>query len=940
MNLFVSYAREDREFVRVLHAALIERKSDVWVDWEDIPPTAEWLAAIYAGIEQADTFLFVISPESASSATCRLEIAHALLHHKRIIPIMRRDAVPDAVPDAVATLNWVLFREVDDFDVSVRTLMQALDTDIAWVHAHTRLLVRALDWDSRARDESLLLRSRDLREARAAVAALPAGRLPAPTPLQLEFLRASEVAALGRRRRTIAVSALATTVLFILALAALHYSRQRDEQRRIAAANALNTRAHDLFQLDATLLPVSLLLALESNRLHPSDEAERFLREKVGMLPRPLGSLAHSTALKCVAFSPDGRSLATIAANDPDVRIWSLGELRLLQHSGVFAQHLAGLAFTPDGSSLFTAGLGGVTGWDLATGQQQQHFAEDERLTAIAISGDGKYVATGGHDGAVVVRSLGRWDEVMRGKHGMLVNALAWSKDSQFLASASNDKTARVWSVSGGQSASFAHDSGPRSVAWSPDGKSIATGGWDGAAHVWDVGEARVRSRFPIAGAIQSVAFSTDGTQLLAALTDKTARAWDITSESEAARMIHGGAVTTLAVGPDGHTVATGSADGTARLWDLRRLDEAARLLHPEWLVTAVAFDGEGKRLATVSDKCVRVWSVADAEELARFDHDDRVEDVTFGPGGNSVITVAGGSSGTALHVWDASSRQLARAIPVPDATVGFASDARSFSIGHFGKGVMVCDVDTGNVITRISEGLEDLFVSATAISPDGKSIAASVHRGLTGFTTLVWDATTHAVRCRIEHDSDTRALCFSPDSKSIAFNGTKNTLRIVDIGTSRDVLRLPHPDTVTALAFSPDGEFVATACRDFSARVWSTSSVRELARLKLGGVASDVAFHPDGKLVAVASSDRTARIWRWRVFDDVAPLVCSRVQRNLTREEWSEHCGDLPYHETCSGWNSPESEPESLVAVASFSTPAKPPSEQAADSSPKPAKK
>ena len=147
-NVFISYAREETPFVRALHAALAAQQRDAWVDWEDIPLTAEWLNEIYAGIEAADTFVFVLSPASVQSPSCALEIARAQQLNKRIAPIVRCDVDASAVPQAVARLNWIFCRDSDDFDAAVRSLIQALDTDLEWVRVHTRLLVRAAEWDN------------------------------------------------------------------------------------------------------------------------------------------------------------------------------------------------------------------------------------------------------------------------------------------------------------------------------------------------------------------------------------------------------------------------------------------------------------------------------------------------------------------------------------------------------------------------------------------------------------------------------------------------------------------------------------------------------------------------------------------------------------------------------------------------------------------------
>ena len=110
-DVFVSYAREDIEFVRGLHAALgSERK--IWVDWAGIPPSADWLREIHAAIEAAPSFIFVISPDSLASRVCGQELDHAALHKKRIIAVVHRDpethnGEQQSVPAAVSKINWI-----------------------------------------------------------------------------------------------------------------------------------------------------------------------------------------------------------------------------------------------------------------------------------------------------------------------------------------------------------------------------------------------------------------------------------------------------------------------------------------------------------------------------------------------------------------------------------------------------------------------------------------------------------------------------------------------------------------------------------------------------------------------------------------------------------------------------------------------------------------
>ena len=87
-DVFISYAREDISFVQVLHNRLAQADRDVWVDWEGISPSAEWLAEIRAAIDASDAFFFIISPDSTASTVCGEELTHAVAGHKRLIPIV------------------------------------------------------------------------------------------------------------------------------------------------------------------------------------------------------------------------------------------------------------------------------------------------------------------------------------------------------------------------------------------------------------------------------------------------------------------------------------------------------------------------------------------------------------------------------------------------------------------------------------------------------------------------------------------------------------------------------------------------------------------------------------------------------------------------------------------------------------------------------------
>ena len=192
-------SRRDSELMRTLHGRLTSEGRDVWVDWEDIPPTADWQEEIKRAIEAADTFAFVLSPDSLSSKTCVAECEHAVRCNKRIVPVVVRDVETDRVPASLRKVNWLFFRADEDFEDSYRALVLAIETDLDWVRTHTRLLVRANEWETNGKDRSFLLAGGDLAESETWLARA-FERTPRPVELQIEYVAASRAEETRRQR--------------------------------------------------------------------------------------------------------------------------------------------------------------------------------------------------------------------------------------------------------------------------------------------------------------------------------------------------------------------------------------------------------------------------------------------------------------------------------------------------------------------------------------------------------------------------------------------------------------------------------------------------------------------------------------------------------------------------------------------------------------------
>ena len=219
-EVFISYSRKDKEFVRRLDEELKRRDREAWVDWEGIPPGDTWEKTIYGAIESTHTFIFVLTPDSIASEVCGRKSRTQRPIINGSCRSSHRDVAADKVPKSLGELNWIFCRESDDFNEATDTLIRALDTDLKWVRAHTRLLTRAIEWDANGRNNSFVLRGEDLRAAEQWLAQAGAQKERQPTALQTEYIIASRKAAARRQRITLGAVSLGFVVAIALAVLA------------------------------------------------------------------------------------------------------------------------------------------------------------------------------------------------------------------------------------------------------------------------------------------------------------------------------------------------------------------------------------------------------------------------------------------------------------------------------------------------------------------------------------------------------------------------------------------------------------------------------------------------------------------------------------------------------------------------------------------------
>jgi uncharacterized protein with WD repeat len=284
------------------------------------------------------------------------------------------------------------------------------------------------------------------------------------------------------------------------------------------------------------------------------------------------------------------------------------------------SHYVHAVAFSPDGKTLATTSSDRtVKLWDVATGKQMGgHAAHTAVVTSVAFSPDGKTLASAAWDLSVQLWDVagGKISADLRG-HADGINAIAFSPDGKLLASASADSTVKLWDVASGKERASLKAAGDRAVAFSPDGKLLASAGWEKKIKLWDVATAANIAAFAgHNGGINTVCFSPDGAILASGSDDHTVKLWEVATVRERATLQrHDGWVFAVAFSPDGRTLACASYDKTVTLWEVATRNLRRTLTGHTHAARAVAFSPDGKTLASTSmDETVKLWDVLAAK--------------------------------------------------------------------------------------------------------------------------------------------------------------------------------------------------------------------------------------------------------------------------------------------------------------------------------------
>ncbi|QZZ23279.1 TIR domain-containing protein [Leptothermofonsia sichuanensis E412] len=867
LDVFISYSRADSDFARQLNDALQFQGKRTWFDQESIASGADFQQEIFRGIEASDHFLFIISPSSIHSPYCAGEVEYARKLNKRMVTVLHRPVDPADLHPLLAAVQWIDFSQPEaDFSTNFSSLIRSLDTDRTHLNAHTRLLMRAIEWDTAGRKESLLLRGDDLEGAETWLAQ-SASKEPKPTDLHASYITSSRAVEAANQRATQILQRAAakgkqrvligTTVMaigLVVAGMAGFFAYQASEQAKAAGhqekmANQRAGEAEKQAQMAHRQTgQANRQLAQAVSALRQARQQQKMAEQQVSLAGQRLQLATMKTA--------QAEQQLQQAQQQVQVAQISLQQTQAAKDKALVAQREA-----QQGTRLERAGASALQQFEVQQldGLFTAVETAEELQTTVKARPLADYPAFNPIFALQTILDNIRERNRISAHQGQVLS-VSFLPEGQRLVTTGNDQLVRVWTLAGHKQAEFSLGQlEVWSVSVSPNGRRVAAIARNGNLHLWTIREPGSRllpTTPPVKvgdGSFAQVRFSPDGNQVATLGRDGILHWWNLDG-THLRELKTGG--TNFSFSPDGKQVAIASQDGILRLWNLATRTPEREFETQHQPVLSIQFNPAGTQIMTGGrDGMVRLWNL-DGQLVDEFKTRQAfIISLGFSPDGNQLATA---DSQGMVRLWTLRKR------PFPE----FATQqARVLSVG-FSPSQQLLTATGGDRIqvwSLTGQLQRDLRVSShvmtVSASPDGKTMAIATDNGRVQLLDLSGNALSQPFQA---HQGNIFSIRFSPDGRQLVTAGLDGTVRLWSLaGQSLAQIGQPQSGAFYSASFSPDGQSLLTAGEDGMIRWWTMAGkLLNEFNAHQGNKIWSVGISPDGQRFVTASQDGTVRLW------------------------------------------------------------------------------
>jgi WD40 repeat protein len=877
IDVFICYARADKDFVKKLYDEMVKTGRSVWLDVSNILTSAIWKKEIYSGIEAADNFIFIISPDSLRiDSYCHNEFAHAHNNNKRIIPLYYREAEPSLIPAALAQYQHRDFSQGGNFERDFQALEADLDKDPVYVREHTRLLTRAKEWERSGdeednRDKSLLLRGNDLTRAEQ-LRRTADDKEQKFTNLQTQYIDFSRTAS-NRSRNYLRIGVTTALAIMLVLTIFLFFQTKAAEAAQLTAEGERKTAEEQRAE------------ATTQRDLAQTATKDAMSQQIIAVIQRTIASTRENEAVESARKAEQRRLEAererkrAVAAAEAERRAREIAEIRGLRAEAsvleATGKPLDALALHRAATEMEQKAGSPASSNDIERLAKQIPLSRVSAshpngvIDNLTVSSDGKTLATAARAGDISV-----WDVTTGTRRKTLpaaarnMSALVFSPgEKNLLASVSHDKdnkhVATLWNV----------ETGAAKVIELQGGLFILNG-------------KPASDRNP--------QFSDDGQLLIVGSV-----IIDSQTELAVGMKINGREITSSALSHKKKLVALtfnqmrGDAPDspTAALYDAATGEFLRPLLGPAPArgeaaagFGAIAFSHDDSLIAAAtSNNSLRIWKVDSGQAVEVSRPDIRVRQLVFSPNNNGLVTTdsfyrlgrPGGpwTARSTISVWNAVTGTLVNVkerLPAHDEAITsllFSSDGERFATSSVDGAATIWDArEWVNLQTLKSH--QDV-VNTLAFVPNSHDLVTASEDG----TARVWHYLERFTSHKLEITEEDKSLkpsnivAFSHDATR-AVRGVSMTdappservgIAIYDTETKKLIGLVKGLTKLEAIAFSDDATRLAEL-NDRAVRVWEISSGKSLGSVE-GSPCEGVCFPRtaySGNLMTVAHTNQS----------------------------------------------------------------------------------